>query len=193
MRENQLRTHSIMKSPSRSLFAGCFVLTAACASTQTSPPSQTERIIATSDEGTIRSNESVRLATANVAAKPSVVLPALRDSYEELGIKVEVYQPGAGIGQVGNHYFIKTYKLGKAPLSTYLDCGNTMTGAVADNYKITMSVLSTVSAVGDSTTVETRASARADPAAATGGSVSCRSIGTLESAIHQALMRKLGS
>ena len=182
-----------MNRPQCSLFVGCILLTAACATPQTSTPAQTERVIAVSDQGAIRSTEDLRPATATVAAKPEVVIPALRDSYEELGIKVDVYQVGAGTGQVGNRYFIKTFRLGKAPLSTYLDCGRTMTGAAADDYKITMSVLSTVSAVGDSSAVHTRASARADPTAAAGGSVSCRSIGTLESALHQALMRRLGS
>ena len=170
---------------------GSACLSGACATTQApSPPS--DRVVATTDEGLIRSAGERAFAPAKVSAKPADVVAALRDAYEELGIKVEILPPaGATGGQVGNRYFVKSYRLGKAPLSTYLDCGSTMTGPAADNYKITMSVVSTVSAEGEGSSVQTSVVAKAD-AAAGGNSLSCRSIGTLESAIHQALEQKLG-
>ncbi len=164
-----------------------------CATTQTSPAPQTDRVVVATEDRTIHSHEDVPITAVTVKSKPEVVLSVLRGSYEELGIKVQVFDStGATGGQVGNRYFIKSYKLGDAPLSRYLDCGNTITGPAADNYKVTMSILSVVSPSGTGSSVQTHVAARADDVAASGGSLSCRSIGTLEAALHRVLVRRLG-
>ncbi len=164
-----------------------------CATTPTNPAPQTDRIVVATEDRTIRSHEDIPITDVTVKSKPEIVLPVLRGSYEELGIKVQVFDSaGASGGQVGNKYFIKSYKLGDTSLSRYLDCGNTMTGPAADNYKVTMSVLSVVTPSGTGSSVQTRVSARADDVAASGGSLSCRSIGTLETALHRVLVRRLG-
>ena len=164
-----------------------------CATTKTTPHPVTDRIIVSSDAGTLHSLEEIPIASTTVKSKPDVVLPILRDSYEELGIKVQIFDvTGTTGGQVGNRYFVKSYRLGDTPLSRYLDCGSTITGPAADNYKITMSVLSVVAPAAPGSTVQTRVAARADAVAASGGSVSCRTIGTLEAALHRVLVRRLG-
>ena len=168
----------------------CFPL--ACATTST-PTTQSERVVAISDAGSLRTPDEAPVAAAVLAGKPDKVFSALRETYEELGIKVNILEPaGANGGHLGNRYFIKNSRLGKVPLSQYLDCGNTMTGPAADNYKITMSVQSVVSAAPDGSSVNTRVAARADPPAAGGGSLACRSIGTLEAEIHRMLRTRLG-
>jgi hypothetical protein len=171
---------------------GLALLPAACASSNTGTPTQVDRVILSSDAGTIRSHEELPTTEATVKSAPAEVLPRLRGAYEELGIKVQVFDSSSVGGRVGNPYFVKSFKLGDAPLSRYLDCGGTITGPAADNYKITMSILSAVSPSGSGSTVLTRVSARADNAAASSGSLSCRSIGTLEAALHRVLVRRLG-
>ena len=164
-----------------------------CATTQTTPAPQTDRIVVATEDRTIRSHEDIPITAVAVKSKPEAVLPVLRGSYEELGIKVQIFDSaGASGGQVGNKYFIKSYKLRDTPLSRYLDCGNTVTGPAADNYKVTMSVLSVVMPSGTGSSVQTHVAARADDVAASGGSLSCRSIGTLEAALHRVLVRRLG-
>jgi len=169
------------------------LLLGACATTPTNPAPQTDRVVVAAEDRTIHSHEDVPITAVTVRSNPQTVLPVLRGSYEELGIKVQVFDSaGASGGQVGNKYFIKTYKLGDAPISRYLYCGNTITGPAADNYKVTMSVLSIVSPSGTGSNVQTHVSARADDVAAGGASLSCRSIGTLEAALHRVLVRRLG-
>jgi hypothetical protein len=171
---------------------GWALVPAACASTNASTPTQVDRVIVSSDAGTIRSHEEIPTASTTVKSTPAQVFPALRGAYEELGIKVVVFDSSGVGGRVGNPYFVKTSRLGNTPLSRYLDCGGTITGPAADNYKVTMSVLSVVSASGSGSAVHTRVSARADNAAASGGSLSCLPIGTLEAALHRVLVRRLG-
>jgi len=173
-------------------FSALFAL-AGCASANTAPPPQRDRVVVAGDAVTIRSHEEIPITATTVKSKPDKVLPVLRDSYEELGIKVQVFDAaGTAGGQVGNRFFVKSYRLGDTPLSRYLDCGGTITGPAADNYKVTMSVLSVVSPSGTGSMVQTNVTARADDVAASGGSLSCRSIGMLEAALHRILVRRLG-
>ena len=177
----------------RALAGFALVTLTACATTPANPAPQTDRIVVSTEDRTIHSHEDVPITAVTVKAKPQAVLPVLRGSYEELGIKVQVFDSaGASGGQVGNKYFIKSYKLGDTPLSRYLDCGNTITGPAADNYKVTMSILSMVSPNAAGSSVQTHVSARADDVATGGGSLSCRSIGTLEAALHRVMIRRLG-
>jgi hypothetical protein len=161
----------------------------ACASATTTPPSTVDRVIVQSDAGTVRANEALPKVATTVKSAPSVVLPILRDTYSELGIDVKVFDPATGA--VGNRYFVKSYRLGDTALSKYLDCGGTITGPAADNYKITMSVLSVVRPNGTGSQIETLVSARADDAAG-GSSLSCSTIGTLEAHLYRVLVRRLG-
>lgn len=161
----------------------------ACASAPTTPSNTVDRVIVQSDAGTVRANEAVPKVAATVKSAPSVVLPILRDTYSELGIEPKVFD--AASGAVGNRYFSKSYRLGDAPLSRYLDCGGTLTGPAADNYKITMSVVSVVRPNGTGSRIETLVSARADDAASS-NTRSCSTNGTLEAELYRVLLRRLG-
>jgi hypothetical protein len=161
----------------------------ACASATTTPSNTVDRVIVQSDAGTVRANEAVPKVAATVKSAPSVVLPILRDTYSELGIEPKVFD--AATGAVGNRYFFKSYRLGDAPLSRYFDCGGTLTGPAADNYKITMSVVSVVRPNGTGSKIETLVSARADDAASS-NSRSCSTNGMLEAELYRILVRRLG-
>jgi hypothetical protein len=161
----------------------------ACTSATTAGPNTVDRVIVQTDAGTVRANEALPKVAATVKSAPAVVLPILRDTYSELGIDAKVFDPATGA--VGNRYFVKSYRLEDAALSKYLDCGGTITGPAADNYKITMSVLSVVSPNGAGSKIETLVSARADDAAG-GSSLSCTTLGTLEAQLYRVLVRRLG-
>lgn len=174
----------------RAVPAAVALLITACASATATPPTQIDRVIVSSDAGTLRAYEGVPKVAATLKSPPAIVLPVLRDAYSELGIEVKVFD--AASGTVGNRYFIKSYKLGGVPLSRYLDCGRTITGPAADNYKVTMSVLSVVTRDGTGSKIETLVTGRADDAAGFSGSLSCSTIGTLEAELHRVLLRRLG-
>jgi hypothetical protein len=153
---------------------------------------QTDRVLVSGDGslGTLHSYQDPGVTVATYKSPRPVVVQILKDTYEELKIPVKVADPVSG--QVGNNYFVKHWKLGDELLSHYLLCGNNSTGPVADNYKITMSVLSVVSANGTGSKVNTIVQARADDAAGSSGSIQCQSTGYLEADLFRILLRRLG-
>lgn len=176
----------------KSIFAGAvFSLTlAACASTPPTERNQVDKVLVSTDAGPLHSSEDARVYAAEFKSARGVVVPILRDAYEEMGIAVKVADPVTG--QVGNNFFVKHGELGSTPLSRYITCGNTQTGPAADNYKVTLSVVSLVSASGTGSKVNTYVQARADNSAGSSGSVKCESVGTLEAQLHRILLRRLG-
>jgi hypothetical protein len=165
----------------------------ACAS---APPAternQTDKILVSGDGtlGTLHSYQDPGVSVAKYKSPRNVVVPALKEAYEELGIPVKVAD--AVSGQVGNNFFVKHWKLGDQALSHYLQCGNSSTGPAADNYKITLSVLSLVSPDSAGSKVNTVVQARADDSAGSSGSVQCQTTGFLESDLNRILLRRLG-
>jgi hypothetical protein len=153
---------------------------------------QTDRVLVSGDGtlGTLHSYQDPGVTVAKYKSARTVVVPVLKDAYEELGIPVKVADPVSG--QVGNNFFVKHWKLGDQLLSHYLLCGNTSTGPAADNYKITMSVLSVVSADSTGSKVNTIVQARADDTAGSSGSVQCQTTGYLEADLNRILLRRLG-
>ena len=115
------------------VFAG----TMSCASSGTSPQpgiaTPTERVVAVDNHGVYRTTVAPN-AKAPIPVAPSRAFEALKGVYAELGIPAGVSDPASG--QVGNTNFWKTRKLGNESISTYLNCGDSLTGAVADNYRI---------------------------------------------------------
>jgi hypothetical protein len=169
------------------------IILAGCAS---APPAternQVDKVLVSGDGaiGNLHSYQDPAVTAATYKSPRTAVVPVLKDAYEELGIPVKVADPISG--QVGNNFFVKNWRLGNQSLSHYLLCGNTSTGPVADNYKITMSVLSVVSANGTGSKVNTIVQARADDAAGSSGSIQCQTTGLLETDLHRILLRRLG-
>ena len=111
----------------------------ACAATTTQTGPQANGVIATTDAGVIQTYRNT-LETTHLKSAPAVTLDALRTAYTELGVDVGLYDPSTG--QVGNKNFVKMHKLAGVPLSQYFGCGDTMTGPAADDYSVTMSLIS---------------------------------------------------
>jgi hypothetical protein len=94
----------------------------------------TERVVATDTHGTYRTTVEPS-DKAHVPVAPSRVFDALKSVYEELGVPPAINDPTTG--RLGNTDFWKTRKLGTEPISTYLNCGDSIMGPAADTYGFT--------------------------------------------------------
>ena len=104
-------------------------------------PSPTDRIVASDNHTTYRTTVAPNAKVA-IAVPPGRAFTALKAVYDELGIPAGINEPANG--RIGNTNFFKTRKLANEAISTYLDCGNSITGPAADNYRVYISLVSVV-------------------------------------------------
>ena len=170
------------------------VLATSCASSGSSPDPgivpPTERVVTADTHGTYRTTVAPT-DKAHVPVSPSRVFAALTSVYEEIGVPPAINDPTTG--RVGNTDFWKTRKLGPEPISTYLNCGDSIMGPAADTYRVYISVISVVRPVGKGESeLETALSAQArNMEGTTSDRVSCGTTGRLEQLIRQRLLDKL--
>src|SRR5262249_45358876 len=118
------------------------ISTASCASSpgpDVSLPSQ--RTVAVDDSRVYRTTVAAN-ARAPIPAAPSRTFEAVKAVYEELGIPAGTHDPASG--RFGNTDFYKSRKLANDAMSTFINCGESFTGPVANNYRIFISLLSQV-------------------------------------------------
>jgi hypothetical protein len=161
----------------------------ACATAPASPPSQTDRIIVTTEYRIIKTEGTS--TSVLVKASPAKVLAALTSVYSDLGIEVKLYDPGSG--QVGNRNFSRTHRLAGEPISKFLGCGMMVFGEAADTYRVTMSVVSQVTPRDGGSNLETWLTAAARDLGTSTGDVSCVSRGTLETRVNQLVLQRIAS
>jgi hypothetical protein len=178
-----------MRSYSQSIVAAIVVFSLAGCATANQTPAPSPRVIATGSDGSLRTYDGPRSDQAIIEAPPAAVLAALNLAYADLGIEVKHLNPQAG--EVGNKNFTKMYRLGGKPLSEYVGCGITTTGQAADNYRVTMSLVSHVTPAGTVSRVVTQLTAYAEDLASSKGTMSCLSLGTLEGRLHDLAVRHL--
>lgn len=167
--------------------------TASCASSpgpDLSLPSQ--RTVAVDDSKVYRTNVMANPKSA-VPAAPSRTFEAVKAVYEELGIPAGTHDPATG--RFGNTDFYKTRRLANEAMSSFLNCGESFTGSVANNYRIYMSLLSMVRPDGKGgSELETAFSAQAqNMEGSSGDRISCGSTGKLEERIRRGVLLKVGS
>lgn len=178
------------------VFPLAIVFSASCASSGSSPdpglPTPSERVVATDNQGTFRTTVTPNAKT-HIGVAPSRVFDALKPVFEELGIPVSLNEPSTG--RFGNPDFSKTRKLGTEPISSYMNCGETIMGPAADHYKVYMSLVSMVRPDGHGeTNLETAFTAQArNMEGTTSDRVACGTTGRLEDLIKQRLLARLGS
>ena len=153
-----------------------------CASAPAAGPAPNERVLATSDVGTIRSHD-INAADSTIEAVPDIVFAALAEAYKDLGIEVKFVN--SQTRQVGNKRFSKMYDIAGVKLSKYVGCGSTETGSAADNYRVTMSLVSQVTPSGSGSRVSTQLSGYAEDLGSSKGALSCITLGGLEQRINQ--------
>lgn len=168
----------------------------ACGSSGSPPPSgdlSRERIIATDEDG--RVYRSTDISTSHeffVRSGAPTALAVLSRVYADLGIPVSTLSSARG--QIGSlHFRVVNHSLGGRRLSLLIDCGSQVgTSARADVYEISMSVVSTVTAEGDSAAViTTMVAGQGRPSSVSGDWVQCPTTGYLEKAIDRRLVKGL--
>jgi hypothetical protein len=161
----------------------------ACSSVTTQNPAQSNRAIVTG--GGVRQTDNTQASDVTpVNTTPAAMMSGLSAAYADLGIEVKLWNPQTG--EVGNRNFTKMYRLAGRPVSDYLGCGTTTTGQAADNYRITMSLVSRVTPNGSGSKVETTLTAYAEDISSSKGTLSCLTLGTLEQRLQKLALSHVG-
>ncbi len=138
-----------------------------------------------------------RVVTDTVGTPYPVPFPPAQVYQALLAVYAELKIPSAGRDSVSqvvdSEVFYRQGTLGGKQMSTYLSCGDGMTGPNADSYRVYMSIWSTVgTAEGDKATLRTAFLAGA--VNLTEGSrqpMPCESTGRMEVRIHQMVLHRL--
>lgn len=167
--------------------------TAACASQRTSQGTDAvstgpTRVIGTTTNAEINIQVDKQATGGTVPFPIARVWAVLPAAYKAIGIPVEYADDRAR--ELGNTRFTTRSMLNQNRLSTYLRCGQSITGPIADTYRIRMNVRTALKPVGtDSTNVSTLVEAIANSVEGSSGNTQeCTSAGTLENAIVKRLM-----
>lgn len=115
------------------------------------------------------------------------IMPSVFDS---LGVPVATIDPAGRV--IGNPGYKTRQRLGKAPLSRYLDCGNTQIGPNADSYDVFLTVLTTVRAEGEAgASLSTIVEAKARPVTYNQAYSNCSTKGGIERRIADLVTARL--
>ena len=128
---------------------------------------------------------------AQLAAPVARSWEALRAAYDSVGVAVGTLDPRTYT--IGNLGYKVRQRLGRAPLSRYLDCGgSTQVGPNADSYDVMLSVTSTLTPAGaEATTLTTTVEADARPATFNQSWMRCTSKGALEKRLADVVRAQL--
>lgn len=124
-----------------------------------------------------------------IARAPNAVFGVLAGVYQDLGIAIgTVDTPNR---TTGNTQVRARGRLGRVPVSTYLDCGNTgLQGAAANAFPVRLSVLSYVTPEGEGGSRLRTIVEGVYTTAESSGTVACSSTGELEGAIARAVQTR---
>jgi len=136
--------------------------------------------------GALRINPGDGVATSSVAFPIDAAWKALPAVFDSLGIPVNTVDPK--LKAFGNSGFTLTKRLGKTPLSQYLDCGQAQAFPSADTYEIFLVAMVQLQASEPgATAVATSVQASAKPLTVRGDYMRCSSKGKLEERIVERL------
>ncbi len=169
------------------------VALAACASSGPTPGSgssgQTISIGAGGAGGTARLNTSVSAAVSSVPFPLDDVWRFLPAAFDSLGIPKALIDPATHT--LGNQGMKVRQRLGKTPLSRFIDCGSTQIGPSADTYEVFLTVATQLQSAGTGTTISTTVEAVAKPLNFNQEYSRCSSRGVLESRIVDAIRKEM--
>jgi hypothetical protein len=168
---------------------GLMLAAVACATAPAPPPSATDRTVVTTLDRVIKDQSGIPSNNVLVKAAKAEVMAALKSVYSDLGIEVKHFDPISG--QVGNRNFSKTGSLAGERISNFLSCGMMILGEAADNYRVTISAISQVTAGDGGSNVETWLTASARDLGTSSDNVSCATKGTLENKINQLVQERI--
>ncbi|SOD03460.1 hypothetical protein SAMN05216486_1147 [bacterium JGI 053] len=175
----------------RTAVPALLVLCAGCAAgpnTGISPNNQTSNTVLISDDGTAMSVNGASAVANSIRTTLPVdsALARLRAAYEMASIPVTVFDPATG--RVGNSHLLVRRALNREALSTFVDCGHSMTAVHADQDQLNLSIVSTIRPVaGGGSVVETLLTGSASDR--TSGNATdmlpCSTRGVLETRLHR--------
>ena len=164
-----------------------------CASTpgSTNVATPTERTLAVDDAAVYRTTVLPNVKFP-VPAAPNRVFDAVKAVYDEIGVPVGTHDPTTG--RIGNLDFWKLRRFANEPMSTFIHCGESFTGPVANNYRIYMSLMSIVRPDGKGAAeLETAFTAQAqNMEGSSSDRIACGTTGRLEERIKKAVLLKIG-
>lgn len=176
----------------RSLVILSFAAVAGCASSKSSPPqtreAETVRISGATGAAGLRTTSSTVARVDTMWIKLDRIWKALPAVYGTLEIPIERFD--AESNTIGNSNLKLYRRLGKVPLTRYLDCGSTQLGPNAESYEVLLTVLTNVRSLppeNDKTVVATTVAAVARPIQFKGDFVRCSSKGALEARLKEVL------
>jgi hypothetical protein len=178
-------------------FVVCAMTLAAmgCASKGGSPPEGGIRDVAETPTGNGNGRQGAHIVYSDADLGDQTIVPAPLDTayaaittaYRSLGLEIKTSDPSAHM--VGNQHIVVMGTWLGSRLSTYFSCGldPTIGRPRADSYRLTISVVSTLSAKdAKDTRVTTLVSAQANDLATSASAVYCPSTGKLERTILRA-------
>lgn len=129
----------------------------------------------------------------SIAAPQATVYGVLKQIYASLGVPVTLENPTTG--QIGNTNFWTARRFADHPMSDLANCGNSMTGPRANDYRIYMSLITRVvpTASGRSRVETTFVPIAQDVAGGSTDRIPCGSTGKLEQIIHDSIAATLGN
>ena len=165
------------------------ILSACASSGATRTPLAPERTRVTRGGETVEIFSDSRGVARLVAAPVDSVWLALPKVYDRLEIPVAVSDPGQRT--FGNPGY-QAHRIEGELLSQYLDCGRGLGGQYADQYSVTLSVLTHLTEAEGGTTVVTTVDGSARPRAVSGMPGACASkVGRLELRLAELIVEVL--
>lgn len=130
------------------------------------------------------------VGSRTIDAESADIWAILPGVYEQLQIPVSHTDPG--LKELGNRRY-RARRVEGDRMSKYVRCGTSMTGALADEYNLTLSVVTRLTdEPGGKTKVLTTVDAIGRPRATSGNPVRCESAGVLELRVAQLVAERLG-
>lgn len=140
--------------------------------------------------GKLNLSSSSSASTSTIAEPIELVWRALPKALDSLGVSVTTVDQSRYV--MGAEAIKVRQRLGRAPLSRYLDCGQTQIGPNADSYDVMLTVLVQLQkGVPGATAVSTSVEATAKPIAYSQARSECSTKGTLEKALMLLLQAPL--
>lgn len=172
------------------LFALLAAPLAGCAGTAapSSEPVASQRTIATDPSfGTITTNTAETSVRYTAAVGREHAMRALVAAYQKLGIDATLVDPPGG--RIGNPRFEVRGSLNGKPISAYLSCGETLTINRANTARVSISLVSAVTAQAAESVIATRLeSVAVDRADGNSSDIQpCHTTGVLERDLHNAV------
>lgn len=130
-------------------------------------------------------------ATFDVPASAAVTFALLDSVFGDLKVPTPVRDPD--VLQIGNLEYVKRGSFAGRRMSAWVDCGNSMSGPRADNYRIELGLVAFVSPVGRESSIMRMAviGTALDVGEAARPTIACFTTGALERRLHELLLRKL--